>query len=201
MAPANLRGTLPLTLCPYEGWTWRTSETCHAPWTKVVSTLSPLHQSRGNLFPGPSRQSRPWPAQHCWLRFPYFLVFSSPLPQAPLPALSPSPPPQELEPERGRIGKGPKRGCGAASWAAPGGGGSEESPLAQGQDEVWFNLLPSLPQRLARSRSKAGMTHLPGCLPAFLLLFPRLGMFFPGSYASETLHFPQDPAFGHLFHP
>lgn len=147
--------------------------------------LPPLRQSLGNLFPGPSRQSRPWPAQPCWLRFPpYVLVFSSPLPQAPLPALSPSPHPRNWNQERGRIGKGPERGCGAAGWAAPGRGGREESPLAQGQDEVWFNLLPSLPQRLARSRSKAAMTHLPGCLPTFRLLFPQLEMFFPGLYAS-----------------
>lgn len=164
------------------------------------TTLPPLHQSPGNLFPGPSRQSRPWPAQHCWLRFPYFLVFSSPLPQAPLPALSPSPPPPELEPVRGRIGKGPEKGSGAAGWAAPGLGGSEESPLAQGQDEVWFNLLPSLPQGWLGADQKDRMTHLPGCSPAFLPLFRALGMFFPDVNASWNPALPPGLILGHLFH-
>lgn len=76
------------------------SETHHAPWMKVVTrpALPPLAQSLGNLFPGPSRLSKPWPAQpqRCWLRFPHFLVFSSPLPQA-LPALGSQPPPPELD--------------------------------------------------------------------------------------------------------
>lgn len=36
----------------------------HTPRMKVATTLAlpPLPQSQGNLFPGPSRLSRPWPA-------------------------------------------------------------------------------------------------------------------------------------------
>lgn len=144
MAPANLRGTLPSTLCPYEGWTWRTSETCHAPWMKVVSTLSPLHQSPGNLFPGPSRQSRPWPAQHCWLRFPYFLVFSSPLPQAPLPALSPSPHPRNWNQRGGELGRGLRGGVG--------------QPVGQHQDGEAVRSHP-----WPRARMRFGSTSCPAC--------------------------------------
>lgn len=97
------------------------------PWMKVEAkpALPPLALSLGNLFPGPSRLSKPWPAQpqRCWLRFPHFLVFSSLLPQA-LPALWPSPhPPGTGSQREGVLERGPGRGYREAAQAAAGGGG------------------------------------------------------------------------------
>lgn len=144
----------------------------------------PCTSLQGTCFPGLAGRAGPGPPSSAGSDFLTFWFSHLPCPRRHCLLFLAQPPPPELEPVRGRIGKGPEKGSGAAGWAAPGGGGSEESPLAQGQDEVWFNLLPSLPQRLARSRSKAGMTHLPGGSPAFLPLFPSLGMFFPAGYAS-----------------
>lgn len=145
------------------------SGTGHAPLMKVATktALSPLARSLGNLFPGPSRLSKPRPAQpqRCWLRFPRFLVFSSPLPQA-LPAFWPSPHPSGTESHRGGVGKGAREGAHGGARPYQEGAGREESPTARVQDGVQLNLpLPSLPQELALSPSKAGMTRLPGCSP------------------------------------
>ena len=145
------------------------SGTGHAPLMKVATkpVLSPLARSLGNLFPGPSRLSKPRPAQpqRCWLRFPRFLVFSSPLPQA-LPAFWPSPHPSGTGSQRGGVGKGAREGARGGARPYQEGAGREESPTARVQDGVQLNLpLPSLAQELALSPSKAGMTHLPGCSP------------------------------------
>lgn len=81
-----------------------------------------------------------------------------------------------------------------------------ESPAAQ--DGVRLSLLlPSLPQGLALSRSKAGMTHLSGCSPKLLL---GLFCFVPSTRnALPTLQRQCKPcvssrperALGHLLHP
>ena len=149
-----------------EGWTQKAwaVEALHAPWMKVATkpALPPLAGSLGNLFPGPSRLSKPWPAQpwRCWLRFPHFLVFSSPLPQA-LPALwpSPHPPVPELDPREGECWKrGQGGGAGRLLRQHQEGAGIEESPAASswngGRLLPLSLFLPSLPQGLALSRSK-----------------------------------------------
>lgn len=99
-----------------EGWTWKAwaSEPCHAPRVKVAinQRSPPLAQSPGNLFPGPGRLSKPWPAQPqcCWLRFPHFLVFSSPCCPRRCLLSGPAPTRPELDPREGECWKGGQGG-------------------------------------------------------------------------------------------
>lgn len=74
--------------------------------------LPPLAQSPGNLFPGPGRLSKPWPAQPqcCWLRFPHFLVFSSPCCPRRCLLSGPAPTRPELDPREGECWKGGQGG-------------------------------------------------------------------------------------------
>lgn len=153
---------------------------------------------QGTCFPGLAGRAGPGPPSAAGSDFLTFWFSHLPCPRRHGLLSRPAPTPGTGTSE---LGRGLRRGVGQPVGAAPGGGGSEESPLAQGQDEVWFNLLPSLPQRLARSRSKAGMTHLPGSSSAFLPLFPSLGMFFPAGYASWSPALPPGLSLGHLFDP
>lgn len=132
-----------------------------------------LARSLGNLFPGPSRPSKPWPAQprRCWLRFPHFLVFSSPPPQRSCSPAQPPPARAGTGSQRGGVlEKGPGRGCReAAPAAAPGGGGHRgvtSSPELEWGSAPPAQPFPAQPAPGAGSQPiKTGTTHLPGCSP------------------------------------
>ena len=147
----------------------------------------PLAQSRGNLFPGPSRLSKPWPAQpqRCWLRFPHFLVFSSLLPQA-QPDLWPSPhrlPELDLR-DRECWKGGPQEG-GAGRCLGSTGRGAVRSPCSPGSG--WGSAQPPPAQPVSGAGSepiKTWNNPPPWLLPKassrlFLLLSPLPGTFFP----------------------
>lgn len=124
------REALPFQPQHLEGYTWRPGPQRPAMppgrrWQLNQPPLS-LAQSLGNLFPGPSRLSKPWPARPsvAGSGFPTFWFSHLPCPRH-----SPHPPPSRNWIQRGGecCKGGPGRGCRALlrqhqEW------GSEESP-------------------------------------------------------------------------